>query len=113
MEGGTYKSLGEAAVSNQLSISSLGHRRNGRRLRQEDEQIFSPTAEKAVVKWILKLDSYGFSPRVDILMGLVKHLAKEDTERQIQKKRHTKEPYWQELDRPIFEPPFKSLLKVC
>ena len=54
-------------------------------MRQEDEQIFSPAAEKAVIKWILKLDSYGFSPRVDILMGLVKHLAKEDAERQIQK----------------------------
>ena len=61
----------------------------------------------------LELDNYGFSPWLGILMGLVKHLAKEDTERQIQKKRHTKEPYWQELDRPIFEPPFKSLLKVC
>ena len=31
----------------------------------------SHVAEKSVVKWILKLDDYGFSPRVDILMGLV------------------------------------------
>ena len=71
-----------------LSKSSLGHRRNGRRSRPEahqDEQTFSPAAEKAVVKWILKLDDYEFSPKVDILMGLVKHLAKEeDTKRQVQ-----------------------------
>ena len=86
LEDGTYKTLSEAAVSNQLSKSSLGHRRIGRRSRQEahqDEQIFSPVAEKAIVKWILKLDDYGFSPRVDILMGLVKNLAKEEAARQV------------------------------
>lgn len=46
-------------------------------------QDLLPTAEKAAVRWILKLDDYGLSPRVDILMGLVRHLAK-DEERQVQ-----------------------------
>ena len=41
-------------------------------------------AEKAIEKWILKLDDYGFSPRIDILMGLVKHLAKDERHRQVQ-----------------------------
>ena len=74
LEDGTYKTLGEAAVSNELSKSMLGHRRNGRRSCQEarqDEQIFPHAVKKAVVKWVLKLDDYGFSSRVDILMGLV------------------------------------------
>ena len=74
LEDGTYKTLSEVVVSKKLSKSSLGHRRNGRRSRQEahqDEQTFSPAAEKAVVKWIPNLDDYGFSPKVDNLMGLV------------------------------------------
>ena len=69
LEDGTYKTLGKAAVSNELSKSSLGHRRNGRRSHQEarqDEQIFCPAAEKAVVKvgpevrqlWILTKGRY-------------------------------------------------------
>ena len=81
LEDGTYKSLASAAQANNPSKSSLGHRKNGRQPRQEahqEQQIFSPAAEKAMVKWILKLDDFGFSPGVDILMGLVKHLAKDD-----------------------------------
>ena len=87
LEDGTYESLAKAAQANDLSKSSLGHRKNGRRPRQEahqSEQIFTPAAEKAIAKWILKLDDYGFSPRVDILMGLVKHLAKDAKNRQVQ-----------------------------
>ena len=82
LEDGTYKSLASAAQANDLSKSSLGRRKNGRQPRREahhEQQIFSPAAEKAIVKWVLKLDSFGFSPRVDILMGLVKHLAKDVT----------------------------------
>ena len=37
-----------------------------------------------MVKWILKLDDFGFSPRVDNLMGLVKHLAKDKSQWQVQ-----------------------------
>ena len=123
LEDGTYKTLGEAAVSNQLSKSSLGHWRNGWRSRQEahqDEQIFSPAAEKAIVKWILKLDDYGFFPRVDILMGLVKNLAKEEAARQVPvrnfavgKKTRTIEPYWKELGHPLLEPSYEPRCKVC
>ena len=82
-----YKSLASAAQANNLSKLSLGHRKNDCQPRWEalhDQQIFSPAAEKAIVKWILKLDSFGFSPRVDILMGLVKHLAKDESQRQVQ-----------------------------
>lgn len=56
-----FKTPGGAAVPNQLSV---GHRKNGRWSRQEAWQT-PPAAD------------YGFSPEVDILMGLVKHLAKE------------------------------------
>ena len=33
---------------------------------------------------VLKLDDFGSSPRVDILMGLVKQLGKNDSRRQVQ-----------------------------
>ena len=82
LEDGTYKPLASAAQANDLSKSSLGHRKNGRQPRREahhEQQIFSLAAEKAIVKWILKLDSFGFSPRVDILMGLVNHLAEDES----------------------------------
>ena len=52
-EDGTYKSLAPAAQANNLSKSSLGHRKNGRHPRQEahhEQQIFSPAAGKAMVK---------------------------------------------------------------
>ena len=89
LEDGTYKSLASAAQVNDLIISksSLGHRKNGRQPREEahqEQQIFSPEAEKAMAKWILKLDDFGSSPRVEILMGLVKHLAKDESLRQVQ-----------------------------
>ena len=75
LEDGTYKSLASAAQANDLSKSSLGHQKNGRQPRREahhEQQTFSPAAERAIVKWILKLDSFGLSPRVDILMGCVR-----------------------------------------
>ena len=87
LEDGTYKSLASAAQANDLSKSGLGHRKNGRQPWWEahhEQQIFSAVVKKAIVKWILKLDSFGFSPRVDILMGLVKHLAKDESQRQVQ-----------------------------
>ena len=37
-----------------------------------------------MVKWIVKLDDFGFSPRVDILMVLVKHLVKDENQRPVQ-----------------------------
>ena len=80
-------SLASTAQANNISKSSLGHRKNGRQPRQEahhEQQIFSPVAEKAMVKWILKLDDFGFSPRVALLIGLVKHLAKDESQQQVQ-----------------------------
>ena len=86
-EDGTYKSLTSAVQVNDLCKSSLGHERNGQQPLREvhhEQQIFSPATEKAIEKWILQLDSFGFSPRVDILMGLVKHLAKDESQWQVQ-----------------------------
>jgi hypothetical protein len=70
LNDGVFISIGEAATTFNLPKSSLGHRRNGRQTRQksrEGDQILSPAAEKAVVKWILKLDDCGFPPRLDRL----------------------------------------------
>ena len=77
----------KAAQAHDLRKSSLGHRRNGRRSRQvahHDQQIFTPAAEKAIVRWILKLDDYGMLPRVDYLTDAVMELAKNEGSRQVQ-----------------------------
>ena len=53
LEGAIYESLANAAQANDLSKSSLKHRRNGRRPRQnvhQSEQIPTPAVEKAIVK---------------------------------------------------------------
>jgi hypothetical protein len=68
---------------------SLGHRLKGHQSRErahEINQIFSPATEKAIVKWILKLDDYGFPPRLDLLWQLVEKL-------EIKEQEALKEPY--------------------
>ena len=87
LEDGTYDTLAKAAQAHDLRKSSLGHRRNGRHSRQvahHDQQIFTPTAEKAIVRWILKLGDYGMPPRVDYLTDTVMDLAKNEKSRQVQ-----------------------------
>ena len=82
LEDDTYKSWQLPRRPMARAKSSLGHRKKGWQPRQEahqEQQIFSPASEKAVVRWVLKLGDFGFSPRVDILMGLVKHLAKNES----------------------------------
>ena len=78
LKDGTYTSVAEAAVAFELLKSSLYHRMRGRQNRRkahEGDQILSPAAEKAVVKWILKLDDHGFPPRLDRLWQMVEKLA--------------------------------------
>jgi len=72
LQDGTFKSLQQATTSYGLPKSSLGHRRNGRQSRQkahEADQLLSPSSERAIVRWVLKLDDFGFPPRVDRLCG--------------------------------------------
>ena len=87
LEDGTYDTLAKAAQAHDLRKSSLGHRTNGRHSRQvahHDQQIFAPTAEKAIVRWILKLDDYGMPPQVDYLTDAIMELAKNEKSRQVQ-----------------------------
>jgi hypothetical protein len=87
LDTGILKSLQKASEAYDLRKSSLGHRRIGRRSRQEahqEYQIFSPAAEKAIVRWILKLDDFGMPPRLDYLMDSVMAMAKEERFRQVQ-----------------------------
>ena len=53
LEDGTYDTLAKAEQAHDLRKSSLGHCRNGRHSRQvayHDQQIFTPMAEKAIVR---------------------------------------------------------------
>ena len=79
LESGKYTSLGEAAIAFNAPKSTLGHRRMGRQTRHkahEKEQLLSAAAEEAIVKWVLKLDDWGFPPRLDRLWEKVNVLAK-------------------------------------
>ena len=79
LEDGTYDTPAKAAQAHGLRKSSLGHCRNGRHSQQvahHNQQIFTLTAEKTIVHWILELDDYGVSPRVDYLTVAVMELAR-------------------------------------
>ena len=54
--------------------------RQTRRKAHEKEQLLSAATEEAIVKWILKLDDWGFPPRLDHLWEKVNVLAKVEKE---------------------------------
>jgi len=56
-----FSSLQKAAEAYGLPKSSLGHQKNSHQTREithQEQQTFTPAAEKAIVKWILKLDDF-------------------------------------------------------
>jgi hypothetical protein len=83
LKDGTFTSIAEAAVAFELPKSTLGHRLKGRQNRQkahEGDQILSPAAERAVVKWILKLSDHGFPARLDRLWEMIEVVAVKERE---------------------------------
>ena len=88
LDNGIYATLGEAATAFGLAKSSLGHRRNGRQDRKaahQGEQLFSPAAEKAIVRWIVRMDDFGIPPRLDHLWDMLQAMA--ETERKALRQR--------------------------
>jgi len=86
LQDGTFKSVPKSAIEYELKKSSLAHRKNGRQSLQDahsDEQVFSPAAERAIVRWILKCNDFGFPPRLDHLMQKIKFLAKNEHQQQV------------------------------
>ena len=68
LEPGKYTTPGEAAIAFKVPKSILSHQRTGRQARRkadDKEQLLSAATEEAIVQWILKLDSWGFPPRLD------------------------------------------------
>jgi hypothetical protein len=52
LDTGVFSSLQKAAEAYGLPKSSLGHRKNGRQMRgiaHQEQQLFTPAAEKAIV----------------------------------------------------------------
>ena len=83
LEDGTYESLAKAAQANDLSKSSLGHWKTTIGSAPERADLCSSCRE-GDREVDFKLDDYRFSRRVDILMGLVKHLTKDERNWQVQ-----------------------------
>ena len=78
LESGKYTSLGEAAIAFNVPKSILGHglSHQTRRRAYEKEQLQPVAYGEALVKWILKLDDWGFPPRLDRLWERFNVLAK-------------------------------------
>ena len=92
LETGKCFSLNEAATAFDIPKSTLGHRMNGRQSQQkahESDQILSPAAEKAIVRWISKLEQHGFPARLDRVWQMAESLAVE--ERKALKERYKRE----------------------
>ncbi|KAG0639782.1 hypothetical protein HOY80DRAFT_1136458 [Tuber brumale] len=80
-ESGKFISLSKAATTFDIPGSTLGHRLNGRQSWQkahEIDQVLSPTAEKAIIKWILELGLHRFPPRLDRVWQMAEELAVEE-----------------------------------
>jgi len=86
LQNGIFKSLQKAAIAYGLKKSSLAHKKKGCQSWQEahsDEQVFSSAAERAIVRWILKCDDFGFPLQLDHLMQKVKFMAKNQHQWQV------------------------------
>ena len=78
LESGKYTTLGEAAIAFNVPIPTLGHRRMGR------QQLLSAATEEAVAKWILKLDDWGFPPRLWEKVNVLAKVGKEARQQEAQ-----------------------------
>jgi len=84
LDNGVINAFQKAADVYGLRKSSLGQQKRSHQMwdiTHQEQQSFTTAAEEAIVKWIRKLDDYGFSPGIDNLLGMVKQLAKHDFER--------------------------------
>jgi len=83
LKNSTFTSIVEAAVVFELPKSTLCHRMKGCQNWQkahQGDQVLSPAAERAVVKWILKLSDHGFPARLDRLWEIIEVVAVKEWE---------------------------------
>jgi hypothetical protein len=76
IETGKERSIRAAAERYGLSYETLRDRKRGARSRlasHEDQQCLTAQEELAIKRWILKIDSYGWPPKIDY----VRHMALE------------------------------------
>ena len=95
LQDGTFKSSQKAAIAYGLKKSSLAHRKNDRQSQQEahsDELVFSPAAERGIVRWILKGIDFGFPPWLNHLIQKVKFSAKNKHQWQVPMGHQQKHP---------------------
>ena len=68
---GNYPSITAIAQAFDLPKTTLSYRLNGKRVSRRaahiEQQLLTPVEEKAIVRWIKKLDDWGFPPRLDMV----------------------------------------------
>jgi hypothetical protein len=66
-KGSKFKNIRDAATAYDLTYSKLRNRLAGIEAKgaaQVDQQLLTSWEEKAIVRWILQLDDWGFPPRM-------------------------------------------------
>ena len=67
-EFGKFPSIRKAAEAHGIGYTTLHRRLNGglsRVLAHAGQQLLSPAKERAIVRWIVKMEEFGFPPRIE------------------------------------------------
>lgn len=68
-----FRNIKDAAIAHGLTYSKVRNRLAGVLPRGEahvDQQLLTPVEERAIVAWILRLDSWGFPPRIKYVKNM-------------------------------------------
>ena len=75
---GNYPSISATAVAFDLPKSTLAYRMSGQRVSRQkahvDQQLLTEAEERALVRWIKRLDDWGFPPRLDMVKEMARML---------------------------------------
>ena len=73
---GNYPSISATAVAFDLPKSTLAYRMSGQRVSRQkahvDRQLLTEVEERALVRWIKRLDDWGFPPRLDMVKDMAR-----------------------------------------
>jgi len=71
---GNYPSITATAIAFDIPKSTLAYQLSGQRVSRQkahvDQQLLTEAEERAVVRWIKRLDDWGFPPRLDMVKGM-------------------------------------------
>ncbi|KAH0612472.1 uncharacterized protein H6S33_008852 [Morchella sextelata] len=76
---GKFKNIKDAATAHEITYGRLRNHLAGKGPKGEahvDQQLLTPIEEKEIVKWILRLDDWGFPPRMKNVKDMATHFVR-------------------------------------